>query len=158
MNDQLKLYEERIGFLHDMIFFYGSNAKRRAMGGGCCYSRHGIYLHPSGLCCAIGRHIPTEKRSMYLTGSINNLFLYDPKTNTDTKVNIENFLPEKIYRLGLDFLTAVAALHDGDVYWNDDVGLTWTGQEAYNRIVRTFCSTKFHTNYENDYITGTLNS
>lgn len=148
----MKLYDDRINFLHDTIHYYGNNLSRRAMMGGAGYSRHGVYQMPNGLCCAIGRHIPVEKRSIHLHGGIKHLYLYDPSTNSDTRVKIEDYLPEKIIRLGIEFLAAVASLHDCDHNWYGTVGLTPTGQEEYGKIIRTYCTPVFHLNYETDYL------
>lgn len=143
----MTLFEERLTFLNDTVVFYGKNTDLRAVD----MHGNGSYINSDGLCCAIGRHIPPEKRTVYLNGNIERLYLYDPKTNTGNKVDIADYLPEKVLKLGTKFLSAVSILHDSGEFWFDG-SLSYSGQRFYNRIVRTFCSNDFHTNYETDYL------
>lgn len=93
-----------------------------------------------------------SKNLWYLRGSVRTLSLYDPGTNTEERVELSDYLPLKIINLGIDFLTAVSGLHDHDGYWNDEGGLTSTGQDYFNKIITTFCSGEIHIDYEDEYV------
>ena len=148
----MKLFDDRRDFLYDMVNFYGSNTKRRSINRGFATSPQGCYLHKYGMMCVIGRHIHADKRSIHLRGSIRNMWLYHPNTNTSENVELSEYLPKKVLALGIDFLSAVTGLHDSDTCWNDEVGLTSTGQYYFNKIIRTFCTAEIHIDYEQEYV------
>ena len=127
------LQEKRIQFLNDTVYYYGSKPNRRAVVGEE-WCRTPKYRTEDGRCCAIGRYIPEHLQPKRLSGSVKNLYLGVRK-----QVMIEHYLPTHIYLLGLNFLTAISVLHDNDFYWNK-IGLTYSGQQYYNKIIERFCS------------------
>ncbi len=141
--------EERLQFLHDTIYYYGNDPKRRSIIKES-WGSHPRYRTIDGRSCAIGRHMSKHDDIVNLRGSIKHLFLYDPQRNTETKVDIQSYLPDKIYMLGLNFLSAVAALHDKNGFWNGTIGLSDNGQNRYHEIVEAFCS-PFMVNYDDNF-------
>lgn len=145
----MKFQDERLQFLHDTIYYYGTDVSRRSIVGES-WCRQPRYRTNDGRSCAIGKHMPVHDDIVNLRGGIKNLGLYIPGKNTEVRVKIEIYLPEKVYMLGLNFLTAIATLHDGDSYWNPIKGLSYSGQEKYHEIVERFCS-PFMMNYDDNF-------
>lgn len=139
----MKLQDQRLQFLNDTVYYFGSDVRRRAIEGPewCLIPK---YKTKDGRCCAIGRHIPAELHPEFLSGSIKTLTYNDtPQDHSNRKlVEMQDFLPEKIYMLGPKFLSAVASLHDNKEYWHSPniAGLSYTGMLYYNKIIREYCS------------------
>jgi len=133
----MTLQEERLTFLNDMVYYYGSNVKRRAVFGEPHF-RQSKYKTEDGRCCPVGRFIPKEKNPEKLNGSLKNLWISNPENNTRIFVEAVDYVPHKIYMLGPKFLDAVTGLHDTDSYWYK-FGLNYLGQMRYNQIVKDYC-------------------
>lgn len=147
---KMRFQDERIQFLNDTVFYYGSDTRRRAIEGEV-WCRRSKYRTEDGRCCPVGRFIPKELHPEKLSGSLHNLqYKINEIVYPLTKpVCIEDFIPTKIYLLGLNFLEEVCALHDNDKYWQIRRGLTYSGQWAYKSIISNFCDDFIE--YENQF-------
>ncbi len=133
----MTIQEARLQFLNDVVFYYGSNINRRAIEGPsyCSIAR---YKTDNGKKCPIGRLIKDHHKPEELFGSVKHL-----KRETDNGVVnecIEKYIPMDVYLLGKNFLNEIQSLHDEDSNWFETGGLTSTGSEKYNYIVKNYCS------------------
>lgn len=114
-------------FLLDTIAYYSEDTERR------CVTEDGCYYSPLTINnkksdgCAIGRwldpNVAVNLDSLGCKPVINYV--------------VTSVLPEKLLKLGVDFLKDIQELHDEDTYWYSD-GLSRYGKNKVNSIIDTW--------------------